>query len=503
MDSNYLQRILQARVYDVAQDTPLNYAGNLSRRLKNHVWLKREDQQPIFSFKIRGAYNKMSRLSPQVLKKGVVAASAGNHAQGVALAGKTLGCPVTIFMPVTSPEIKVKSVKGLGAKIKLVGDSYAEAGAAASEFCKRHGQRLIPPYDDPDIIAGNGTVGLEIMRSISGQVDAIFVPVGGGGLIAGVATYVKSISSSVKVIGVEPMDSDAMTQSLQAGKRKVLQEVGIFADGVAVKQVGKETFRLCRKYVDEMVCVDTDEVCAAIKDIFEDTRTIVEPSGALAVAGLKRYCNHSQQKGKGLVAINTGANMNFDRLRHVSERAEIGERREAIVAATIPEKPGSFRKFCRIIGKRSITEFNYRYADSEQAHVYCGVRISSREEIVRLLSMLQKNEYPVLDLTDNEMAKVHVRHMVGGRAPNVTDEKVYRFEFPERPGALLGFLEKMGASWNISMFHYRNHGTDFGRVLCGIQVPAEEMSKFHEFLNDVGFHYIDETENPVYRMFLT
>ncbi len=492
-----------ARVYDVAIDTPLDYATNLSRRLKHDVWLKREDQQPIFSFKIRGAYNKMSRLPAHVLKKGVVAASAGNHAQGVALAGKTLGCPVTIFMPVTSPEIKVKSVRGFGAKVKLIGDSYAEAGVAASEYCKRKKLRLISPYDDPDIIAGNGTVGIEIMRSITGRVDAIFVPVGGGGLIAGIATYVKSVSSNVKVIGVEPMDSDAMTQSLKTGRRIALKEVGIFADGVAVKQVGKEPFRLCQKYVDEIVRVNTDETCAAIKDIFEDTRTIVEPSGALAVAGLKRYCARVKRNGKGFVAVNTGANMNFDRLRHVSERAEIGERREAIVAVTIPERPGSFRQFCSTIGDRNITEFNYRFSNSEEAHVYCGIQISRREEVTQLVAELEQNDYPVLDLTDNEMAKIHVRHMVGGRAPNADNEKVYRFEFPERPGALLGFLERMGSSWNISMFHYRNHGTDFGRVLCGIQVPPEEMHQFQDFLNAVGFTYVDETDNPVYRMFLT
>ena len=445
----------------------------------------------------------MSRISPSVLKRGVVAASAGNHAQGVALAGKTLGCPVTIFMPITSPEIKVKSVKSFGAKVKLVGDSYAEAFAAADAFRKRKKLRLISPYDDADIIAGNGTIGLEIMRSAKGKIDAIFVPVGGGGLIAGIATYVKSVSNNVKVIGVEPMDSDAMTRSLNAGKRIALKEVGIFADGVAVKLVGKECFRLVQKYVDDIVQVDTDETCAAIKDIFEDTRTIVEPSGALAVAGLKKYCSHLNRNGKGLVAVNTGANMNFDRLRHVSERAEIGERREAIIAVTIPERPGSFAQFCATIGDRGITEFNYRFADETQAHVYCGVQISSREEGTRLIATLKRNNYPVLDLTDNEMAKIHVRHMVGGRAPNATNELVYRFEFPERPGALLEFLERIGHSWNISMFHYRNHGTDFGRVLCGIQVPPEDMPQFQQFLKELGFTHVNETDNPVYKMFLT
>ena len=503
MESDYLQRILLARVYDIAHDTSLDYATNLSRRLKHDVWLKREDQQPIFSFKIRGAYNKMSRLSPAVLKKGVVAASAGNHAQGVALAGKTLGCPVTIFMPLTSPEIKVKSVKGFGAKVKLVGDSYSEASMAAKVFCKRNKLRMIPPYDDPDIIAGNGTVGLEIMRAAPGKIEAIFVPVGGGGLIAGIAAYVKSVDKNVKVIGVEPKDSDAMAKSIQAGRRVQLKDVGIFADGVAVKQVGKETFRLVQKYVDMVVRVDTDEICAAIKDIFEDTRSIVEPSGALAVAGLKHYCADLSRNGKGFVAVNSGANMNFDRLRHVSERAEIGERREAILAVTIPERPGSFKQFCSTIGDRNITEFNYRFADKNNAHVYAGIQVSSQVEVTQLIADLEKKKYPVLDLTDNEMAKIHVRHMVGGRAPEATDERVYRFEFPERPGALLGFLQKMGSSWNISMFHYRNHGTDFGRVLCGVQVPPAEMPQFKKFLKLVGFNYSEETDNPVYRMFLT
>jgi len=503
LESEYLQRILLARVYDIAHDTPLDYAANLSRKLKREVWLKREDQQPIFSFKIRGAYNKMSRLSPAVLKKGVVAASAGNHAQGVALAGQTLGCPVTIFMPVTSPDIKVKSVKAFGAKVKLVGDSYNEAGIAAKQFCKKRKLRMIPPYDDPDIIAGNGTVGLEILRSAAGKIEAIFVPVGGGGLIAGIAAYVKSVDKRVKVIGVEPMDSDAMARSIEARKSIIMKDVGSFADGVAVKQVGKETFRLVQKYVDEIVRVDTDEICAAIKDIFEDTRSIVEPSGALAVAGVKRYCASLQRNGKGFVAVNSGANMNFDRLRHVSERAEIGERREAILAVTIPERPGSFKQFCSTIGERNITEFNYRFADPNQAHVYAGIQISRWEEATQLIKALKEKDYPVLDVTDNEMAKIHVRHMVGGRAPMATDERVYRFEFPERPGALLGFLENMGRDWNISMFHYRNHGADFGRVLCGVQVPKEDMRKFQRFLKDVGFNFTEETDNPVYRMFLT
>ncbi len=503
MKTDYLQRVLQARVYDVAEDTPLDYAGNLSRRLNQNVWLKREDEQPIFSFKLRGAYNKMSRLPQSILDKGVVAASAGNHAQGVALAGKALGCPVTIFMPVTSPQIKIKSVRSLSADVKLVGDSYNEANIAAIEFSKHNNLRLIPPYDDPDIIAGNGTVGLEILRSMKGDLHAIFVPVGGGGLIAGIAVYVKNVNPKVKIIGVEPEDSDAMALSMESGRRVRLKEVGIFADGVAVKQVGRLTFSLVQQYVDQIIRVNTDEICAAIKDIFEDTRSIVEPSGALAVAGLKRYCELMTKSQLGLVAINSGANMNFDRLRHVSERAEIGERREAILAVTIPERPGSFRQFCSVIGKRNITEFNYRYAGSNEAHVYVGVQVDSQEQIVNTITDLKKAGYPVIDLTDNEMAKIHVRHMVGGRAPNADNEIVYRFEFPERPGALLGFLQNMGSSWNISMFHYRNHGTDFGRVLCGVQVPKEEMNQFKKFLKAVGFKYAEETNNPVYRMFLT
>ncbi len=502
MAQDYLQRILTARVYDVANDTSLDYAGNLSRHLKHSIWLKREDKQPIFSFKIRGAYNKMARLPASVLQRGVVAASAGNHAQGVALSGQTLGCPVTIFMPRTSPEIKVKSVRSLGARVKLVGDSYAEASEQAKRYCKRYGIRMIPPYDDPDIIAGNGTIGLEILRQHAGRIDAIFVPVGGGGLIAGIAAYVKQIDGKVKVIGVEPEDSDAMYRSILAGRRIQLKEVGIFADGVAVKQVGIETFKLVKQHVDKIVTVSTDQICAAIKDIFEDTRTIVEPSGALAVAGIKSYIQSGLKQRKNLVAILSGANMNFDRLRHVSERAEIGERREAILAVTIPEHPGSFKKFCSTIGQTNITEFNYRYADTKCAQVYAGIQVTGAVDVQRLIRALKDQNYPVVDLTDNEMAKIHVRHMVGGRAPNAANEIVYRFEFPERPGALLDFLQKMGESWNISMFHYRNHGTDFGRVLCGIQVPPEEMNEFKTFLKTVGYTNVNESDNPAYRMFL-
>lgn len=502
MPTDYLQRILTARVYDVAQDTPLDHAGNLSLRLRHKVWLKREDEQPIFSFKLRGAFNKMVRLPKDVLKRGVVAASAGNHAQGVALAGQHLGCPVTIFMPQTSPDIKIKSVRALGAAVELVGDNYAEAGAEAARYADKENLPLIPPYDDPDIIAGNGTIAVEILRQHPEPINAIFVPVGGGGLIAGIAAYVKQVGADTKVIGVEPEDADAMHRSLEAGRRVELSEVGIFADGVAVKQVGEETFRLARQYVDGVIRVSTDEICAAIKDIFEDTRSIVEPSGALSVAGLKKYCKAISTKDEELIAITSGANMNFDRLRHVSERAEIGERREAVLAVTIPERPGSFRKFCSTIGKRNITEFNYRFANPDQAHVYVGLQITSKSDVDRVIQDLTENGYAVSDLTDNEMAKIHVRHMVGGRAPNAVDEIVYRFEFPERPGALLNFLQKMGESWNISMFHYRNHGTDFGRVLCGIQVPPEELNQFESFLEQVGYPYIDESDNAAYRMFL-
>ncbi len=503
METDYLQKILLARVYDVATDTPLDYASNLSRRLKHDVWLKREDEQPIFSFKIRGAYNKMSRLPKAVLARGVVAASAGNHAQGVALAGRTLNSPVTIFMPMTSPKIKVKSVESLGAKIKLVGDSYADASAAAKAYCKKKNLRLIPPYDDADVISGNGTIGLEIMRSLSNQIDVIFVPVGGGGLIAGIAAYVKSVNASVKVIGVEPEDSDAMARSLDRGRRITMKEIGIFADGVAVKQVGSETFRLVRKHVDDIILVSTDEICAAIKDIFEDTRSIAEPSGALAIAGLKKYCSRRNGRRLRLVAINSGANMNFDRLRHVSERAEIGERREAILAVTIDERPGSFRQFCSKIGQRNITEFNYRYARAAAAHVYVGVEIESRKHADALISELRKAGYQVIDLTDNEMAKIHVRHMVGGASIDIKHERVYRFELPERSGALLHFLNTMGSTWNISMFHYRNHGADYGRALCGVEVPPEDMKRFRKFLKLVGYACTDETDNPAYKMFLT
>lgn len=502
MPETYLKKILKARVYDVAEETPLDYAPNLSARLYNHVWLKREDEQPVFSFKCRGAYNRMVQLDAASLKKGVITASAGNHAQGVALGARHLGSKAIIVMPTTTPKIKVDAVSRLGADVTLHGDTYDDAYQYAQQLTAKKQLTFIHPYDDADVIAGQGTIAFEILKQFTETIHAVFVPVGGGGLIAGIASYIKQIHPEVKVIGVEPDDADAMRQSLRAGRRVRLKEVGMFADGVAVRQVGKETFRLARKFVDQILCVNTDQTCAAIKDIFEDTRSVMEPAGALAVAGLKEYSEHTGTRGANLIAITSGANMNFDRLRHVSERAELGERREAILAVTIPERPGSFRKLCSVISNRAITEFDYRYADAQEAHVYVGVQIQSSAEIEGLIRKLENHNYPTLDLTDNEMAKVHIRHLVGGRAPQAKHEIVYRFEFPERPGALREFLEKMGHNWNISLFHYRNHGADFGRVLCGMQVPPQEEQALREFLQDLGYPYKEETDNPAYRLFL-
>ncbi len=498
----YLRRILTAQIYDVAKETPLEVAELLSERMKNRIFLKREDLQAVFSFKLRGAYNKMANLSQAEMKKGVVAASAGNHAQGVALAARKLGISSTIFMPETTPGIKVNAVRGYGAKAKLVGDSYDDAYQAAARYCKDKGAVFIHPYDDPYVIAGQGTVGFEILKQHKSLPDMIFVPVGGGGLIAGIAVYVKMLCPDIKIIGVEPEDADAMKRSLEAGRRVKLKEVGIFADGVAVKQVGKETFRLAREFVDEVITVNTDEMCAAIKDIFEDTRSITEPAGALAVAGIKRYVAEHDLKGLDLVAVTSGANMNFDRLRHVAERAEIGEHREGIIAVTIPEKPGSFRRFCSVLGKRGITEFNYRDSHTEKAHVFVGLQIQSPEELAQLLDLLRDKGYQAIDMSENEMAKMHMRHLVGGHAGHAGNERLFRFRFPERPGALLGFLSKMGKGWNISLFHYRNHGADFGRVLVGIQVPPDEKKTFRLFLKDLGYSYVEETENPAYKLFL-
>ncbi len=503
MKKDYLERILTARVYDVAEESPLETMPNLSTRIHNQVLLKREDLQQVFSFKLRGAYNKMHTLSPDVRNRGVVAASAGNHAQGVALAAKKLGCSATIVMPVTTPQIKVQAVMARGATVVLHGDSYNDAYDHAMELVESQQATFIHPYDDPDVIAGQGTIGMEILRQHTGEIHAIFVPVGGGGLISGIAAYVKRLYPEIKIIGVEPADANALYRSMQSDRRIRLTQAGLFADGVAVKQVGKETFRLCREFVDEVVLVDTDEICAAIKDVFEDTRSILEPSGALSVAGIKAYVERENVLHQTLIGIASGANMNFDRLRHISERAEIGEHREAVLAVTIPEKPGSFKAFCSLIGAKGITEFNYRYADAKEAHVFVGVSVRNREETEKLIANLQKNGLNTEDLSNNEMAKLHIRHLVGGHAPEIDNEVLYRFEFPDRPGALMGFLNAMGGhSWNISLFHYRNHGADYARVLIGIQVPPEEKSDFKAFLDQLGYRYWDESKNPAYKLFL-
>ncbi|MFI4923582.1 MAG: threonine ammonia-lyase, biosynthetic [Vicinamibacteria bacterium] len=502
MATDYLQRILTAQVYDVAVETPLDLAPTLSKRLGNRVLLKREDQQSVFSFKLRGAYNKMVRLSVAERARGVIAASAGNHAQGVALAAQTLGCAATIVMPVTTPHIKITAVEARGAKVVLHGDSYSDAYDAALAIQRKTRATFVHPYDDPDVIAGQGTIGMEVLRQWPGPLDAIFVAIGGGGLIAGIGSYVKRVRPDVRIIGVQPEDSDAMARSLEAGRRVVLPHVGLFADGVAVKQVGKETFRLAREVVDEVVRVDTDAICAALKDVFEDTRSILEPAGALAIAGVKAWVERHRTRDRTYVAIACGANMNFDRLRFVAERAELGEEREAVLAVTIPERPGSFRKFCKLLGKRSVTEFNYRYADASAAHLFVGVEVANRKEKDRLLADLKRHRIEALDLSDNEMAKLHVRHLVGGHAPLARDEILYRFEFPERPGALMRFLDSMSAGWNISLFHYRNHGADHGRVLVGMQVPARDKAAFRAFLARLGYDHVDETANPAYRMFL-
>ena len=502
MKNDYLERILSARVYDVAVETPLERAVSLSNRLDNTLLLKREDMQPVFSFKIRGAYNKMIRLGTTALKRGVIASSAGNHAQGVALAAKQIGCAATIVMPVTTPQIKVAAVKAAGAHVELSGDSYTDAYDRAMNISRRKRLTFIHPYDDPDVIAGQGTIGMELLRQWSGPLHAIFVAVGGGGLIGGIAAYVKRLRPEVRIIGVEPVDADAMTRSLAAGRRVKLRHVGLFADGVAVKQVGRETFRLARELVDEMILVDTDSTCAAIKDVFEDTRAVLEPAGALAIAGAKRYVERTGIRNKNLIAVACGANMNFDRLRFVAERAELGEHREAILAVTIPEQPGSFKRFCAMLGRRNVTEFNYRYADPERAHVFVGVQVRGRHETQQLIARLRGNGLETLDISDNEMAKLHVRHLVGGRAPHASDELLYRFEFPERPGALTKFLESMSHDWNISLFHYRNHGADYGRVLVGLQVPTSDRREFRRFLTRLGYNHVDETNNPAYPLFL-
>ena len=500
--NDYLNKIQNSRVYDVAKITPLELQPNLSKRLENTVLLKREDMQPVFSFKLRGAYNKMAQLPTAILAKGVIAASAGNHAQGVALSAQKLGCRAVIVMPTTTPQIKINAVKGRGAEVILFGDSYTDAYARALELEKTEGLTFVHPYDDPDVIAGQGTIALEILNQHPGPIHAIFCCVGGGGLLAGVAAYIKAMRPEIRVIGVEAKDAEAMTQSLKLGHRVMLDQVGLFADGAAVKQVGEHTFALCQQYVDEMIVVDNDAICAAIKDVFEDTRSILEPAGALATAGIKEYAKRNQLSGKTLIGIASGANMNFDRLRFIAERAEVGEKREAVLAVSIPEQPGAFKTFCHLLGERNITEFNYRYSDPKIAHIFVGVAITDPSEATNLVAALQAEGLPALDLTNNEVAKLHLRHLVGGHAPQATNEVVFRFEFPEKPGALMNFLDTMGQDWNISLFHYRNHGADFGRVLVGMQVPPSDSEHFYEFLNQLGYPHWDETKNPAYKLFL-
>jgi threonine dehydratase len=497
-----LRLILTSRVYDVAHETPLEPAPRLSHRLGNDVLLKREDLQPVFSFKLRGAYNKIAHMSDAERRRGVMAASAGNHAQGVAFAARHLGLRALIVMPQTTPEIKVDAVREMGAEVVLAGDSYADAKARCDELVSETGCAFVHPFDDPLVIAGQGTIGHEILRHRLGTVSAIFVPVGGGGLIAGIASYVKALRPGVRMIGVEPYEADAMFQSLAAGHRVILDRVGIFADGVAVREVGEVTFPIVRATVDEIVRVSNDEICAAIKDIFDETRSILEPAGALAVAGVRAWVERTGVTNQPLAAVLSGANMNFDRLRFVAERAEVGEAREALFGVTIPERPGAFREFCAAIGRRVVTEFNYRLSGRDEAHIFVGIATRSRGDAAELVATLTRIGYRTVELTDNEVAKLHVRHMVGGRSREVTNEQLFRFEFPERPGALMTFLDELGGRWNISLFHYRNHGADFGRVLAGFEVPADEMSRFDEFLDGLGYRYLRERENAAYELFL-
>ncbi|HBT33376.1 MAG TPA: threonine ammonia-lyase, biosynthetic [Pusillimonas sp.] len=502
MSTDYLKRILTSKVYDVAIESPLEHAPQISARTQNNFFLKREDAQEVFSFKLRGAYNKMANLSKAELKRGVIAASAGNHAQGVALSARKLGCRAVIVMPTTTPQVKVRAVEGFGGETVLVGNGYSDAYLYAKELEKKEQLTFVHPFDDPDVIAGQGTVGMEILRQHPGRIDAIFCAIGGGGLISGIAAYVKQLRPDIKVIGVQTEDSDAMIRSVKAGRRIELQDVGLFSDGTAVKKVGAETFRLTRQWVDDFVTVDSDAICAAIKDVFQDTRSVLEPSGALAIAGAKRYAALNKWKNKNLVAVASGANMNFDRLRFVADRADVGEAREALLALTIPEERGSFLKLCEAIGARSVTEFNYRISDAQSAHVFVGLQISSPTEGEKLAKMFTRKGFKALDLTHNEMAKTHLRFMVGGRSYLAEHELLFRFEFPERPGALMRFLSSMSPEWNISLFHYRNQGDDYGRILVGLQVPPTDKKAFKDFLEGLGYPYWNETDNPAYQLFL-
>ncbi|MFM2057030.1 MAG: threonine ammonia-lyase, biosynthetic [Pseudomonadota bacterium] len=499
---NYLQRILNAKVYDVARETELEPARQLSSRLGNQVLLKREDNQPVFSFKLRGAYNKMAHLSVEQLARGVICASAGNHAQGVSLGAQRLKCRAVIVMPQTTPQLKVDAVRSLGGEVVLHGESYSDAYDHSLKIAEEQGLTFVHPFDDPDVIAGQGTIGMEILRQHQGPIDAVFVAIGGGGLISGVAAYLKAVRPEIKVIGVQTVDSDAMVRSVKAGKRVRLADVGLFSDGTAVKQVGEETFRLTRALVDDFMLVDTDAVCAAMKDVFQDTRSILEPAGALSVAAIKQYVEREGCTGKTFVAITCGANMNFDRLRFIAERAEVGEEREALFAVTIPEERGSFKRFCELIGPRSVTEFNYRISDQKQAHIFVGLSTRSRGESQQIATLFEQHGFAALDLTHDELAKTHLRHLVGGHSELARDERLYRFVFPERPGALMRFLSSMHPDWNISLFHYRNQGADYGRILVGIQVPKADKAQFKQFLATLAYPCVDETDNPVYRLFL-
>jgi threonine dehydratase len=505
MQNDYLRKILNAKVYDVARETELEHAQHLSARLGNNILLKREDNQPVFSFKLRGAYNKMAHLSNDQLAKGVIAASAGNHAQGVAMGAAKLECLATIVMPTTTPQVKIDAVKDRGGKwvkVVLFGESYNDAYDHALQLEEKHKLTFVHPFDDPDVIAGQGTIAMEILRQYQGPIEAIFVAIGGGGLIAGIGSYIKAIRPEIKIIGVQTVDSDAMKRSIEAGKRITLKDVGLFSDGTAVKLVGKETFKICQEVVDEIITVDTDAICAAINDVFTDTRSILEPAGALSIAGLKAYVAKNKSSGKTFISIACGANMNFSRLRFVAERADVGESKEAVFAITIPEERGSFKRFCSLIGTRNVTEFNYRISDAKHAYIFIGISTQKHGDSAHIAKEFIKSGFDTIDLTTDELAKSHLRHMVGGRSTLADDELLYRFEFPERPGALMNFLNAMSPHWNISLFHYRNHGADYGKILVGLQVPKKNNKEFKDFLKGTGYRYWDESEHPAYQLFL-